>query len=237
MGMTAENLADQFKVTREEQDAYALDSQQKAGAAMEVERFAGEIVPVTVKHRKGETVVDKDEHPRPQTTLESLAKLRPAFKKDGSVTAGNASGINDGASSLLVVAADEAPSGVDTSNTVFLRDVRSHGCAPETMGLGPIQATRNLLAAAGLKIEDIGLWELSEAFAVQSIAVERELGMPTDRVNVNGGAIALGHPIGASGARLITSLIHEMKRRNECYGVAAMCIGGGQGIACLLENR
>jgi acetyl-CoA C-acetyltransferase len=236
MGITAENIAEQFSISREEQDAFSLGSQQKTAAAMESGRFNDEIVPVTVKQRRKEVVIDTDEYPKPDTSEEGLAKLRPAFKKDGTVTAANASGINDGASSLLVVAEDAAAN-LNTDHAVYLRDVRSSGCSPATMGLGPIGAVRKLLDNNGLSIDDIDLWELNEAFAVQSIAVVKELGMDADTVNVNGGAIALGHPIGCSGARIVTTLIHELKRRGGKYGIAAMCIGGGQGIGCLIENR
>ena len=237
MGITAENVAEKFGITREEQDAFSVGSQEKCEKAIEAGVFKNEIVPVTVKHRRKEIVVDADEYPKPGTTLETLGKLRAAFKSDGTVTAANASGINDGAASVMVAAEDALSDGVDTANAVYLRDVRSSGCDPATMGLGPIGAVKALMAANNLKVENIDLWELNEAFASQSIAVVRELGMDMDRVNVNGGAIALGHPIGCSGARIVTTLIHEMKRRDARYGVAAMCIGGGQGIGCLLENK
>ena len=237
MGITAENIADQYSITREEQDAFSVASQQKAGAAIEAGRFNDEIVAVTTLNRRKEVIVDTDEYPKPDSTQEGLGKLRPAFKKDGSVTAANASGINDGASSVVVVAEDAAPDNIDTANAVYLRDVRSSGCNPATMGLGPIGSVKKILEHNGLKIEDIDLWELNEAFAVQSLAVVKDLGMDPERVNVNGGAIALGHPIGCSGARIITTLIHELKRRGGRYGIAAMCIGGGQGIGCLIENK
>jgi acetyl-CoA C-acetyltransferase len=237
MGITAENIAEKFGISREEQDAFALSSQQKCGAAMEVGRFADEIVAVTTKQRRKEIVVDTDEHPKVDSTMESLGKLRAAFKKDGTVTAANASGINDGASSALLVAEDDVPDGISTDGAVYLRDVRSSGCDPATMGLGPIGAVNKLLEHSGLSIGDIDLWELNEAFAVQSLAVARELDVDAEKVNVNGGAIALGHPIGCSGARIVATLIHEMKRRGSKMGIAAMCIGGGQGIGCLIENR
>ncbi|MBI1318043.1 MAG: acetyl-CoA C-acyltransferase [Candidatus Hydrogenedens sp.] len=237
MGITAENIAEQYGITREEQDAFALDSQKKAGEAIAAGRFKDEITPVTIQDRKREVVLDTDEYPKPDSTLEKLAGLRPAFKGDGTVTAANASGINDGAAGMLVAAADALPDNVSGENAVYLRDVASHGCCPKTMGLGPIGAVQKLLARTGLSIADIGLWELNEAFAVQSIAVVRDLGIDPSLVNVNGGAIAIGHPIGCSGARIVTTLIHEMKRRNVRYGVAAMCIGGGMGIGCLVENR
>jgi len=237
MGITAENVAQQYNITRADQDAFAYQSQQKAGKAIAAGTFKDEITTIVIKSKKGDTKVDTDEHPRPDTTQEKMGALRPAFKADGTVTAANASGINDGAASVLLVPEDKVPAGIDTSNAVYLRDVRSSGCDPATMGLGPIGATKKLLKHANLKVSDIGLWELNEAFASQSLAVVRELGIDPGLVNVNGGAIALGHPIGCSGARIIVTLIHEMKRRNVRYGVAAMCIGGGQGIGCLIENK
>lgn len=237
MGITAENVAEKCGVSREDQDAFALASQEKCEKAMAAGRFKDEIVAVTVKERRKEIVVDTDEHPRSGSTLEGLAKLRPAFKKDGTVTAANASGINDGASSVLLVAEEAVPENVSTDDAVYLRDLRSMGCSPATMGLGPIGAVNKLLEENGLAIEDIDLWELNEAFAAQSVAVVKALGMDAEKVNVNGGAIALGHPIGCSGARIVTTLIHELKRRKARYGIAAMCIGGGQGIGCLIENK
>ncbi len=235
MGITAENIAEAYSITREEQDAFALDSQRKCAEAVAGGRFADEISPVTVTQRRKEIVVDVDEYPKPDSTVDSLAKLRPAFKKDGTVTAGNASGINDGASALVLMAEDKMSADFDASQAVYLRDVRSCGCSPATMGLGPIGAVQQLLEHNGLSVDDIDLWELNEAFAVQSIAVVRDLGIDPALVNVNGGAIALGHPIGCSGARIVTSLVHELKRRGGRYGIAAMCIGGGQGIGCLIE--
>jgi acetyl-CoA C-acetyltransferase len=236
MGVTAENIAKEFSVSREEQDHFAAESQRKCGAAIKAGLFADEIVPVIIKDRKGEVVVGVDEHPRPQTTVEKLASLRPAFQAGGTVTAGNASGINDGAASMLVLAED-SPLVVQSAPAVRIRDIVSIGCSPATMGMGPVGAVRKLLAANKLAVGDIDLWELNEAFAAQSLAVMRELGMDAGRVNVNGGAIALGHPIGASGARIVVTLIHQMKRQNAALGVASLCIGGGMGIAILLENR
>ncbi len=236
MGITAENIAEKFSIARDEQDAFSLSSQQKCAAAQEAGRFDDEIVAVTVKQRRKETIVDTDEYPKVDSSLDGLGKLRPAFKKDGTVTAANASGINDGASAAVLVSED-APDNINTENAVYLRDVRSSGCSPTTMGLGPIASVQKLLQHNGLSVDDIDLWELNEAFAVQSIAVVRELGMDIEKVNVNGGAIALGHPIGCSGARIVTTLIHELKRRGGRYGIAAMCIGGGQGIGCLIENK
>lgn len=237
MGITAENIAEKYGIHREDQDAFALASQQKCAAAITAGRFRDEIVPVPVKQRKGEVLVDTDEHPKPDTSLDKMAKLRPAFKPDGTVTAANASGINDAASSVLLAAEDAVPNGVSASDAVYLRDVRSSGCDPQYMGLGPIGAVRKLLNKNGLSVADIDLWELNEAFAAQAIAVNRELGVETSKVNVNGGAIALGHPIGCTGARVTTTLIHEMRRRQSRLGVAAMCIGGGMGIAGLVESR
>lgn len=237
MGITAENVAEKYGVTREQQDAFAVASQDKCTKAIEAGLFQDEIVPVTVKHRKGETVVDADEYPKPGTTPEVLGKLRPAFKKEGTVTAANSSGINDGASSVVVVAEDAAKGKASLDNAVYLRDVRSSGCDPATMGMGPVGAVAKLLKHNGLSVGDIDLWELNEAFAAQSIAVVQEIGIDAAKVNVNGGAIALGHPIGCSGARIVTTLIHEIKRRGSRYGIATMCIGGGQGIGCLIENK
>jgi acetyl-CoA C-acetyltransferase len=235
MGVTAETIAKEFGVSREEQDRFAAESQRKYGAAAKAGLFAAEIVPVTIKDRKGEIVVAADEHPRPQTTAEKLAALRPAFQAGGTVTAGNASGINDGAASMLVLA-DDSPLVVRSVPAVRIRDCVSVGCSPATMGMGPVGAVRKLLADNRLAAGDIDLWELNEAFASQSVAVLRELGLEAGRVNVNGGAIALGHPIGASGARVVVTLIHQMKRQSAALGVASLCIGGGMGIAILLEN-
>ncbi len=236
MGITAENIAEKYGITREEQDQFAFDSQQKYAKAQAAGAFKDEIVPVTVKQRKGELVVDTDEHPKPGTTAEKMGKLRPAFKKDGTVTAANASGINDGAASMLLVAADAVPENVSKNGAVYLRDVRSAGCDPALMGLGPVGAVRQLLDKNGLAVDDIDAWELNEAFAAQSIAVVRDLGVDLAKVNPNGGAIALGHPIGCTGARVTTTLIHQMRRSGARYGIAAMCIGGGQGIGCLVEQ-
>ena len=237
MGITAESIAEQYAISREEQDAFALDSQRKCAQAIEAGRFQDEIVPVIVKSGKREVIVSADEHPRPDTDLDKMARLRPAFKKDGTVTAANASGINDAACAVLLAAEDAVSGNVDTSGAVYLRDVRSSGCDPRVMGLGPIGAVTKLLEHNNLDVADVDVWELNEAFASQSIAVVRELGIDASIVNVNGGAIALGHPIGCTGARVATTLVHEMKRRGVRYGVAAMCIGGGMGIGCLIENR
>ena len=237
MAITAENLAGKYHIGRADQDGFALASQQKYAAAASKNLFADEIAAVILKQKKAEIRVDKDEHPRPDTTLEKLAKLSPAFKPDGTVTAGNASGINDGAAAL-VLAAEGSPvaAGIDGRRTVRIRDFAAAGCDPAEMGLGPVYAVRKLLKATGLTTKDVDLWELNEAFAAQSLAVLRELALDQDRVNVNGGAIALGHPIGASGARIVVTLVHEMKRRQAGVGVAALCIGGGMGLAVMLEN-
>jgi len=236
MGITAENLAEKYGVSRAEQDEFAAASQAKAAAAIESGRFADEIVPVMLPQRKGDPIrFDKDEHVRPGTTVESLAKLRPAFKKDGTVTAGNASGINDGAAAVVVMSADRAKA-MGLAPLAKVRAYASAGVDPSVMGIGPVPATRKALAKAGLTIEDIGLIEANEAFASQSLAVGRDLGWDPAVVNVNGGAIALGHPIGASGARILVTLLHEMQKRDVKYGLATLCIGGGMGIAMIVER-
>lgn len=234
MGITAENVNELYGITREEQDEFGLRSQQKAAAAIASGRFKDEIVPVVVKSKKGDIVFDTDEHPR-LTSLEKLAQLKPAFKKDGSVTAGNASGINDGAAAVIVMSKEKADElGIKPMAKVV--SYASGGVDPKIMGIGPIPATKKALSKAGLTINDIDLIEANEAFAAQSIAVARELGFDMEKVNVNGGAIALGHPIGASGCRILVSLLHEMKKRNSKYGLATLCIGGGQGTALIVEN-
>ncbi len=235
MGITAENIAQRWEITREEQDAFALHSQMKAAAAITMGHFKDEIVPVSVKTRRGESLVDTDEYPRMDATLESLQKLRPAFKKEGTGTAGNASGINDGAAMLVL--ADKAYALEHGLN--ILAQVKGYGSAaldPAIMGYGPVPATRRALEKAGLKASDLGLVEANEAFAAQSIAVVRDLELDASLVNVNGGAIALGHPIGASGARILTTLLHEMKKRGTQYGLATLCIGGGQGASVIVER-
>jgi 3-oxoadipyl-CoA thiolase len=235
MGETAENVAAQWGISREEQDHFALASQQKAGAAMEAGRFAAELIPVPVPGPKGEErVVTVDEHPRPDMTLEKLAKLPPAFKQGGTVTAGNASGINDGASALLLMSGAMAER-LGLQPLARIRAMAVAGVDPACMGVGPVPAARKALARAGLTVSDLDLVELNEAFAAQSIACIRDLGLDPTKVNVNGGAIALGHPLGCSGARILTTLIHELKRRNGRYGLATMCIGVGQGIATVVE--
>ncbi|PUB10801.1 acetyl-CoA C-acetyltransferase [Paenisporosarcina sp. OV554] len=235
MGMTAENLAVQYDISREEQDAFAVQSQERAIEARDSGRFAEEIAPVTIKGRKGEVIFDTDEHIREGATVEGLAKLKPAFKKDGTVTPANSSGINDGAAAVLL--ASEAY--VNEHNLKPLAKIVSWGVAgvdPTIMGIGPVPASKKALEKAGLTLDDIGLFELNEAFAAQSLAVIKELGLDMEKVNVNGGAVALGHPVGASGTRITYSLAVEMKKRNVRYGLASLCIGGGQGIAIILEN-
>jgi acetyl-CoA C-acetyltransferase len=237
MGITAENVAEQYGISREEQDNLGLQSQQRAEAAIKAGRFKDEIVPVVIPQRKGDPkVFDTDEHPRLGTTKEALAKLRPAFKKDGTVTAGNASGINDGAAAILVMSADKAKE-LGLKPLVKIVSYASAGVDPKIMGVGPIPATRKALAKAGLTINDIDLIEANEAFAAQTLAVAKDLGLDPEKVNVNGGAIALGHPIGASGARIFTSLLYEMKKRdNVKKGLATLCVGGGMGAAIIVEK-
>jgi acetyl-CoA C-acetyltransferase len=235
MGNTAENVARQYQITRQQQDEFAVKSQNKAEAAQKAGRFKDEIVPVTVKSRKGDIVVDSDEYPRHGTTLDAVTKLKAAFEKDGTVTAGNASGINDGAAALVLMKASEAEK---LGKTPLARIVSwAHaGVDPSIMGTGPIPASRAALKKAGWKITDLDLIEANEAFAAQACAVNKDLGWDTERVNVNGGAIALGHPIGASGARVLVTLLHEMQKRNSKKGLATLCIGGGMGIAMCVER-
>lgn len=236
LGETAENVAERYGITREDQDRLALGSQMKAVAAIREGRFKDEIVPVEVPQGKGQTTLfDTDEHPRPDVTLEKLAALRPVFKKDGTVTAGNSSGINDGAAALVLMSLDKAQElGIKPMVRIVASAVA--GVDPAVMGLGPIPSTRKALARAGLTINDIDLVEINEAFASQAVACIRELEMDIDKVNVNGGAIALGHPLGCTGARLTTTLVHEMARRKVRYGLATMCIGLGQGAAMIVER-
>ncbi len=238
MGETAENVSRKFNISREDQDRFALWSQQKWAAAHELGLFDDELVSVVIPQRKGDPiVVDVDEHPRPDTTLEKLAKLRPVFAKDdnGTVTAGNSSGINDGAAALLIVAEDKAKQ-LGLNPLAYVGPSAAAGVDPAYMGLGPIFATRKALDRAKLKLDDIGIMELNEAFAAQSLACVRELGIDEQKVNPNGGAIAIGHPLGCSGARLAGTLVHEMRRRDVHYGVATACIGVGQGLATVFEN-
>ena len=234
MGVTAENIAEQWGITRQEQDEFACRSQNRAEEAVKSGRFKDEIVPVTIKTRKGEIVVDTDEHPTFGTTMESLAKLKPAFKKDGTVTAGNASGINDAASAVVVMSKEKADE-LGIKPMAKILGYAAHGVEPRIMGIGPVEATRKALKMANLAVEDMDLIESNEAFAAQSIAVARELKFDMDKVNVNGGAIAIGHPIGASGARILTTLLHEMKKRGSKKGLATLCIGGGMGTALVVE--
>jgi 3-oxoadipyl-CoA thiolase len=236
LGETAENVAGKYQITREEQDEFALSSQRKAAAAIESNRFNEEMVPISVPQRKKEPIIfARDEHVRPDTTLGALSKLSPAFKKGGTVTAGNSSGINDGASALLVMEKEMADRlGLKPIARVVSSAVA--GVDPAFMGLGPIPATRKALTRAGLSVDDLDLIELNEAFAAQSLACIKELGLDVEKVNVNGGAIALGHPLGCSGARILTTLVHEMQKRDCRYGLASMCIGVGQGISTIVEK-
>ena len=234
MGITAENLATDCEISRAQQDEFAARSQAKAAAAQAKGLFRDEIVAIEVPKGKGTAKIDQDEHLRPDTTVETLAKLRPAFKKDGSVTAGTASGINDGAAAVVVMSAERAKS-AGLTPLARIRSYATAGVAPRIMGIGPVPATRRALEKAGLALEQIDLIEANEAFAAQSLAVGKELGWLAERVNVNGGAIALGHPIGASGCRILVTLLHEMKRRSAKRGLATLCIGGGQGIAMIVE--
>jgi acetyl-CoA C-acetyltransferase len=234
MGMTAENIAKQFSISREDQDALALASQEKAAAAIAAGKFVAEIVPVTIQDRKGDIVIDKDEHPR-ATTLEKLAALKPAFDKAGTVTAGNASGLNDGAAAVMLMSRAEAEKrGLKPLATI--KSWAHAGVDPSIMGTGPINATNKCLAKAGWSVSDLDLIESNEAFAAQALSVTRGLGFDSAKVNVNGGAIALGHPIGASGARVLVSLLHEMNRRDVKKGLTTLCIGGGMGIAMSVER-
>ena len=236
MGITAENIADRYRISREEADAFALQSQQKAAKAISEGIFSREIVPVPIPGRRGETaMMTDDEYPRRDTTMESLAKLRPAFREGGVVTAGNSSGINDGAAAVLLM---EEGAALRAGITPLARVIGwgTAGVDPQFMGMGPVEAIRKALSKAGLALDDIDLVELNEAFAVQSLAVIRELRLDSRKVNVNGGAIALGHPVGASGARVLVTLLHEMERSGLSRGLAALCIGGGQGIALIVER-
>ena len=235
MGITAENVAEQYGITREMQDELALASQQKAAAAIKAGKFKDEIVPVEVKQKKKTFLFDTDEHPREGTTLETLAGLRPAFKKDGTVTAGNASGIND-AGACMILASEDFVKANGLKPMAKIRSYGSVGCDPSIMGIGPIESTRQALARAGLTVADLDLIESNEAFAAQACAVNNTLGFDMDKVNVNGGAIALGHPIGAAGCRISTTLLYEMIKRDATIGLATMCIGGGMGEAIILER-
>ena len=235
MGITAENLAEKYQVTREKQDAFAIGSQNKAEAAKRAGRFKDEIAPVTIKGRKGDTIVDTDEYIRDGATIEGVSGLKPAFKKDGTVTAANASGLNDGAAALVLMSADEAKRRGLTP-LARIASWASAGVDPSIMGIGPVPASKKALEKAGWTIGDLDLIEANEAFAAQALSVGQELGWDADKVNVNGGAIAIGHPIGASGARVLTTLLHEMVRRDAKKGLATLCIGGGMGIAMCVER-
>lgn len=236
MGITAENIAEQFAISREQQDEFAVLSQQKASAAIEKGKFSDEIIPITIKTRKEEKVFDTDEFVRPSTNLESLAKLRPAFKKDGTVTAGNASGINDGAACVILMSEKRANElGINILG--FIDGYATAGLDNKVMGLGPIPATRKVLNKLNLTTDDIDLFELNEAFAAQSIAVLNELNLDTAKVNINGGAIALGHPIGASGCRILVTLVYELINENKNRGLCSLCIGGGQGISMVINRN
>ncbi|CAL8345534.1 unnamed protein product [Lota lota] len=235
MGITAENLAEKYQITREECDQFAYQSQQKWNAAHEAGHFTAEIAPIDVKARKGKVPMTHDEHPRPQTTLEQLAKLQPVFKKGGTVTAANASGVSDGAAAL-VIASEEALK--EHKLTPLARIVAYHatGCDPSIMGIGPVPAITEALRKAGLSLSDMDLVEVNEAFAPQFLAVSKALGLDQEKCNVNGGAIAIGHPLGASGARITAHLVHELRRRKGKYAIGSACVGGGQGIAIIIEN-
>ncbi|MBU3057976.1 acetyl-CoA C-acetyltransferase [Pseudomonas indica] len=236
MGITAENLVDKYGIAREEQDAFAAASQQKAVAAIEEGRFKDEITPILIPQRKGDPLAfDTDEQPRPDTSAASLAKLKPAFKKDGSVTAGNASSLNDGAAAVLMMSADKAAA-LGLSVLARIKAYANAGVDPAIMGIGPVSATRRCLEKAGWSLDQLDLIEANEAFAAQSLAVGKELGWDAAKVNVNGGAIALGHPIGASGCRVLVTLLHEMIKRDAKKGLATLCIGGGQGVALAIER-
>lgn len=234
MGITAETLAERYQVTRQEQDELALLSHQRASEAIAKGVFQEEIVPVKIQTRKGETVIDTDEHPQAGMTIEKLAALRPAFRKDGTVTAGNASGVNDGAAALVLMSADKAKE-LGLKPLAKLLSTASAGVHPEVMGIGPVYAVPKALKLAGLNIDDVDYYEINEAFAAQFLAVNRELKLDMDKVNINGSGIGLGHPVGCTAARIIVSLIYELRRRNGKYGVASLCVGGGPAIATVVE--
>merc|ERR1711976_158220 len=235
MGITAENLADQYKISREECDAFAIRSQQRWKAANDAGYFKEEMAPITIKTKKGEVVMDTDEHPKPQTTVEQLGKLPPVFKKNGTVNAGNASGISDGAG-CVIVATEAACNKHNLKPLAKLVGYGVAGCEPTIMGIGPVPAIRAMMDKTGMKLEDVDLVEVNEAFAPQYLAVEKELGLDPEKSNVNGGAIALGHPVGASGSRITGHLVHELRQRKAKYAIGSACIGGGQGISLLLES-
>jgi acetyl-CoA C-acetyltransferase len=234
MGITAENVAEQFGITREDQDVFALESQRRAANAQKEKKFDQEIIPVEIKEKRGSHLFTTDEHPRPETTIEMLSKLRPVFKEYGTVTAGNACGRNDGAAALVLTSAKQA-SLLELKPIAKVIDWVTVGVSPKVMGIGPVPAVKKLLEKTGFSLEEIDLFELNEAFAAQALAVIRELGINMEKVNVNGGAIALGHPLGATGAKIITTLLYELKRRQAKRGIATLCIGGGQGMAMMVE--
>ncbi len=235
MGLTAENLAQKYNITRQEQDELALLSHQRAVKAIQTGVFKGEIVPVQIETRKGTVTVDTDEHPRADVTMEKLAAMKPAFKKDGTVTAGNASGVNDGAAALVLVSAEKGKA-LGVKPLAKLRSTANFGVAPEVMGIGPAFAIPKAIELAGLTAADIGYYEINEAFAAQFLAVNRELKLSMDQVNANGSGIALGHPVGCTAARIIVSLIYEMQRRNVRFGLASLCVGGGPAIGTVIEK-
>lgn len=235
MGITAETVAERYRISREDQDEFALESQRRAVTAIEEGKFKEEIVPYEVKTRKGMIIFDTDEHPRPETTLEKLGQLKPAFKKEGTVTAGNACGRNDGASAVLLMSESVAKEHSLTPRVAIV-DWAAVGVPPEVMGIGPVPAIQKLLEKTNLPIEKIDLFEINEAFASQALAVQRELNIDSKKLNVNGGAIALGHPVGSTGSRIVITLMHELQKRGGRYGIASLCVGGGQGMAILIEN-
>ncbi len=235
MGQTAENVAEQWQITREQQDEFALSSQNKAEAAQKAGKFDDEVIPFTIKHRKGDITVDKDEYIRHGATIEGMQKLRPAFTRDGTVTAANASGLNDGAAGVLLMSEDEAQKrGIEP--LARIASYATAGLDPSIMGVGPIYASRKALEKAGWSVDDLDLIEANEAFAAQACAVNKDMGWDPEKVNVNGGAIAIGHPIGASGARVLNTLLFEMQRRDAKKGIATLCIGGGMGVALCVER-
>jgi acetyl-CoA C-acetyltransferase len=234
MGITAENVAEKYQISREDQDAFALESQKRAEKANQNQLFRDEIVPIDVPHKKGSTLFNTDEHPRPETTYEKLSQLKPAFRKSGTVTAGNACGRNDGAAALVLMTESKAKE-LNIMPIARVVDWAAAGVSPEIMGIGPVPAVRKLLERTNKSIGDIDVFELNEAFASQALAVIRELELDMEKVNINGGAIALGHPLGATGARIVTTLVHEMKRSDRRLGVATLCVGGGQGMAMMIE--
>lgn len=234
MGITAENVAERYKISRHDQDTFAVESQKKAAVAIDSDKFKDEVVPVEIKEKKKTSLFSQDEHPRPDTSIEKLAKLRPAFKKEGCVTAGNACGRNDGAAALTIMRGEKARA-LGLKPLAKIVDWATAGVSPEIMGIGPVPAIERLLKRTNKIIQEIGLIELNEAFAAQALAVIREAKLDMEKVNVNGGAIALGHPVGATGARIMTTLLYGMRRRNEQLGIATLCVGGGQGMAIMLE--